>query len=179
MTVNLYSVAERLKQAPWSYPQYDHVYSRASLMTWYLRRSLQWASQLECEENWPFFDIAACIDPNLELDEDLVHDVVASLPPTLPQLALIIRTIRWILKFETLLGGGLADLTSLSHPFEPLILMYERGGAFSRDGAGFVEVDGVSIAVHYEGRSRFRAPKPILAFDSETLDGLDRSETFG
>jgi hypothetical protein len=46
---------------------FDHVRSRARLMREYLRRASWWAQVVHAIEEWPFFDIAAHLAPQVHL----------------------------------------------------------------------------------------------------------------
>lgn len=53
--------------------------SRIALMREYPRRSALWAQALDRMEQWPFFDIAAAVDPEAQVDEELLGSVLDSL----------------------------------------------------------------------------------------------------
>ena len=48
-----------------------HAVSRARLMREYLRRSAWWADYLNATSEWPFFDVAGRLAPNIEPPADL------------------------------------------------------------------------------------------------------------
>jgi hypothetical protein len=58
----------------------------------------------------------------------------------------------------------------LEDPFEPLILMYERGGGFATEN-GFVDVDMAGIPLR-SWRDHLSS-QPIVELDAATLDRLD------
>src|SRR4051812_34686615 len=63
---------ERLQAVDWE--QHDlRTLSRMRLLQEYLRRAAQWAVAVGCESEWPFFDIARCLDPAIRADPELVH----------------------------------------------------------------------------------------------------------
>ncbi|MBC3843629.1 hypothetical protein GXW82_35700 [Streptacidiphilus sp. 4-A2] len=106
----------------------------------FLRRSSLWARELGAD-SWPFFDVAALIDPAVRAPEQAVTEVVAAIPEQQPVIA---RTCQWALHFAALADAGVA-LPDLPHPYAPLLHMYELGGGFLLDGTGFIEIDSGSI----------------------------------
>lgn len=146
----------------------DRTRSRVALMKEYLRRSAWWCTELGSED-WPFCDIAALVDPAVRADADSVRRVEAALAR--PEVPSVVRSsCVWALHFAALRDAGVV-LPGLPDPFEPLILFYERGGAFGRDGTGFIDVDLAGVPV--KTRQDHLVPDPRVRLDRETLDALD------
>ncbi|WP_220270057.1 hypothetical protein, partial [Marinitenerispora sediminis] len=97
------------------------------LMREYLRRRAWWAREVE-GAGWPFGDLAAAIDPAVRADPELVHRVRESFPYWV--FGMVLDTCEWALHFRALQESG-ASLPDLPDPFEPLLLMYERGDGFA------------------------------------------------
>ncbi|MEJ8644089.1 hypothetical protein WKI68_27655 [Streptomyces sp. MS1.HAVA.3] len=85
------------------------------------------------------------------------------------QQPVVLDTVKWALNFAVLsdIRTGLPDLPS---PFESLVLMFERGGTFSLDGSGHIEVDMAAMARGTVEQALERAP---LDLDGTSLDALD------
>jgi hypothetical protein len=56
---------------------FDHARSRAGLMREYLRRASWWAQVVHAIEEWPFFDIAAHLAPQVHAQEELASQLEA------------------------------------------------------------------------------------------------------
>src|SRR4051794_36543569 len=129
---------ERLESVEWE--GHDlHTFSRLLLLDEYLRRAALWASTLGCPEKWPFFDIAACVDPSVRADPRLVQETEARLDEA--GASWYAQEIApWMLHWAELKSRGDIALPDLDDPFEPLLIMFERGGGFYSEH-GFLTVD--------------------------------------
>ena len=149
---------------------YRHRYSRVSLMREYLRRAARWAESLNCTSEWPFFDIAAHVDPTVRADPVLVTRIEKNFEahPAWPPVR---DTSIWALQWAQLKAISPSSIPPhLEDPFEPLILMYERGGGFTTEH-GFVDVDMAGIPLR-SWRDHLSS-QPIVELDAATLDRLD------
>ncbi|MEU2154057.1 hypothetical protein ABZ532_03345 [Streptomyces sp. NPDC019396] len=160
------SVLERLRAIDWSDDSAasDHANSRALLMREYLRRAALWARAYGAEQSWPFFDIAEHVDAKLQVPPDAAtegEEVLAGLAP-----ASLKRTCRAALRWAVLrddLPAGLPD------PYEPLLLMYERGGGYFLEE--YLDLNGVMIMLGNVESNASAAP--FLTLAPTTLDALD------
>jgi hypothetical protein len=148
---------------------YRHAVSRAKLMQEYLRRSARWAAQLNATEAWPFFDIAGHLAPEIEPPAEMAEQL---------EKAIVTRTgwpshrvvARAALRWGALLDAGVPLPAGLEDPFEPLLLMLERGGAYITEG-GFIDLGGSSIL-----RKTWRdhlSSAPVTTLEPVNLDALD------
>ncbi len=148
-----------------------HAVSRARLMREYLRRSARWADYLNATNEWPFFDIAGRLAPDIEPPADLVKQLEESIAGRIgwPSHRTVARAaLRWaaLLDAATPLPAGLED------PFEPLLLMFDRGGAYTTE-AGFIDLGASSVQ-----RKTWRdhlSTEPVTALDPSALDALDEA----
>jgi hypothetical protein len=162
-------MAERLCAIDWT-SHYDRTYSRLLLMREYLRRSALWAQEYGCTEGWPFFDLAACVDPSVRADPEAVgrlNDCLAEIP----LWEVVKETCVWALHWAALTGSKGDQLPRLDDPFEPLVAMYERGGGFSLGGAGFIDID--AAGVRRKTWQDHAKADPVVAIDTTTLDARD------
>jgi hypothetical protein len=145
----------------------DHNGSRLALMREYLRRSAMWAQALGCLDRWPFFDIAVAADPSAKLDDESVEAVLAGLEGR-GLRPIDERVIPYMLNFTTLRDWpqGLPD------PFEPLLMVYERGGSFGRESGLILIGHGDGVPARHPEMHANRAPEPDLS--PAALDALDR-----
>ncbi len=135
----------------------------------YLRRAALWAQAYSSETAWPFFDVTDYVDPNFRLPSELATE----LDEVLSSIASysIRKTCLGAVRLAWLQDQKSATLPDLADLYEPLILFYERGGEFLSDGAGFLELTGVSIkplSLHDNLRTT-----PFLTLGHATLDALD------
>lgn len=158
-------LAGRLASVDWE-GDWERSRSRVELMREFLRRSALWAGELGSED-WPFFDVAALVDPSVRADPQTVEQVAAGVSVHQPVVG---DTCAWALHFAALRDADVG-LPKLPDPFEPLIRMYERGGAFLLDGTGTVQVDAAAIPLATRDQ---RLGQPELSLTVAELDALDR-----
>ncbi|MGW7488989.1 hypothetical protein [Streptomyces sp. NPDC054786] len=163
-TASALMLAERLERVDWD-GSFDRTRSRVALMREFMRRSALWAGETRAGE-WPFFDIAAHIDPEARIDADILEVLAGKIGLQQP---VILETIEWALNFAVL-SDIRADLVDLPSPFQPLVQMYERGGAFSLDGIGHIEVGTAAIP---KGSIEHALERVPLDLDEKSLNALD------
>jgi hypothetical protein len=148
---------------------FDHRRSRAKLMMEYLRRAALWAQELDAARDWPFFDIAAHIAPGVVPPQDLASQLDTLIYehigwPTVQECC------RAALRWAALLDSGRPLPDHLPDPYEPLLLVFERGGGFFTEH-GFIDVDGAAIPP--TTMDKHLAAEPVTSLDPEDLDALD------
>ncbi len=72
------AVVDRLLAVDWD-GEYGQRRSQVALMREYLRRSALWSKHLDAGP-WPFFDIAAAVDPDVRADQAAVDRLEEGLP---------------------------------------------------------------------------------------------------
>ncbi|MET8881586.1 hypothetical protein [Streptomyces rubiginosohelvolus] len=147
---------------------FTHAQSRRLLMHEYLRRSALWAKHFHAETSWPFFDITESINPFFLLPSNMGHELESFLRKV-PYGAR--RTCRGAVQLTAMGPLDINRSEPLPDLYDPLILFYERGGEFLQDGAGFIDLTGISIrmkslAAHLEST-------PFLSLRTTTLDAMD------
>ncbi|MEO3751587.1 hypothetical protein [Streptomyces sp. B6B3] len=163
------TVLERLRVIVWNdWDQaFGHRRSRALLMREYLRRAACWARAYGAERVWPFFDIVEYIDPTVQVDDDVLAelDELSSHMGTLYVRTTCQAAVRWAALREKTEPQP-SDLPDL---YEPLLLMYERGGGFYIEE--FIELNG--IAIRRGNVETNLAATPFLTLAPATLDAMD------
>lgn len=171
MTSHVDTTAKRIMAINWE-GSFARTRSRVALLREYLRRAAWWAEAVKSEE-WPFFDIAHAIKPEVRADPALVKRIETHLAPEMQGILVVHACVR-ALHFAALLDAGvqLPKLPgSAVQPFEPLLVMFERGGGFRTDGSGLIQVD---IAGVPKGTIQSNLKdKPVVALDPAALDALD------
>ena len=161
-------LAERIMVIDWE-GSFDHMRSRAYLMKEYLRRAAWWAKATEAP-GFPFFDIAAAVDPSVRADPSIVGLVETRVKSRLQGLR-VVRACEQALLFAALLDAGTALPEAPAEPYEPLLVMFERGGGFSTEGSGLIEVDSLGIRI---GRLEDNLlEEPVITLDQAALDAAD------
>ncbi|MEU9120036.1 hypothetical protein AB0C96_09265 [Streptomyces sp. NPDC048506] len=163
------TVLERLRAIDWAddAAASDHANSRALLMREYLRRAALWARTYGAEQSWPFFDIAEHVDAELQTPPDVaaeVEEILAGLASTSLK-----RTCRAAIRWAALRDTRDDLPADLPDPYEPLLLMYERGGGYFLEE--YLDLNGVMIRL---GNVESNASvTPFLTLVPATLDALD------
>jgi hypothetical protein len=168
------TVLARLLVIDWNSPlAFDHRQSRARLMKEYLRRAALWATELDGGKPWPFFDIAELIAPDVHPPQEMADQLEAVIDEGIGWPA--VQTVcRAALRWAALLDFGHPIPPVLPDPYEPLLLMFERGGGFTTEH-GFIELDGASVS--RRSIADYLSDEPVLAsLDPDYLDALDVSE---
>lgn len=157
---SLDAVIERLRRVDWATVT-GRRDSRVALMKEFLRRSALYSEACDLADRWPFFDIAASVDPNTP-EVPVPGDLLAiGLPPRVRD------TIRWMLRWAASPPRAHAELPD---PYEPLLLFFERGGGFTVENR-MVDVDSAGIPLR--DRQRYLRGEPFAALDRAALDALD------
>ncbi|BCJ77795.1 hypothetical protein CS0771_73390 [Catellatospora sp. IY07-71] len=158
-------LADRLAAVVWP-EDFTRAYSRMRLMREYLRRSAHWARTLNVPENWPFFDIAECVDPTVHLDEQFAQRFEQRL---IENGALFHHReyCLWALRFSAL-GAVRPDLPD---PFEPLVQVYERGGSFGMEAGTINFVHGLVVSRH--SIEKYLDPELRYDLSEEALARID------
>ncbi|MCX4745567.1 hypothetical protein OG455_08525 [Kitasatospora sp. NBC_01287] len=147
---------------------FEHTRSRAALMREYLRRAALWARWCGAEEAWPFLDLAERVDPGTRAAEDVVDELEEYLAEQVGRHS-IRETCRGAVQWAALRAGSHVELPDLPDPYEPLLLMYERGGGFHIEE--FIDLNGVMVRL--KRLEDHLSPEPVVALDRAALDALD------
>ncbi|MEV4877209.1 hypothetical protein [Streptomyces cyaneofuscatus] len=168
-----FRVLSRLRSVKWDGDwddAYAHVLSRQLLMREYLRRSALWAKVYSAEKVWPFFDITNYAAPKLQLPQDLSQELDEFLRSRL--IGAVKTTCAGAVRLAELKAhDSAAETAGLPDLYEPLLVMYERGGDFMRDNSGALDLTGVSFRAGT--MQDYLGDTPIVTVDASVLDALD------
>ncbi|MEU6894059.1 hypothetical protein ABZ934_20070 [Streptomyces sp. NPDC046557] len=150
----------------------------------YPRRTALWVAELRKDgpppffgtghpDNWPFCDIAARVDPRVRAEEAIAARLDAFLSEHASGF-LVGTVCRAALRWASLPDEALARYPHLPDPFEPLVLLLERGGGFSIEN-GFI--DFIAHRVRLTRWEEHTATPPIPSLTPDALDALDAAET--
>ncbi len=165
-------MVDRLTAINWTdYATGDkHEASRTLLMREFLRRTALWVNFLGGTERWPFFDVAERIDPSVRADPGLIKRLKDFTEENIPEF-IARRMCRAAVHWAELQDCTQARLPDLPDPYEPLVVLYERGGVF------FVENGVADFASRRVPLRTWRAHlsrAPIVQVDPLVLDAADR-----
>lgn len=145
-----------------------HARSRALLMREYLRRAAVWAQAYGAEAAWPFFDLAEYVDPSIVLDAGTSAELDAYIRLHIGTPS-IQDTCRGAVHWAAVRTRTRAELPDLPDMYEPLLLMFERGGGYAI--GQFIDLQGVAIP---QGNLKKNlSTTPFLTLAPATLDALD------
>ena len=178
-TTNIDKAIERIRSISWE-SDFSRQKSQTALLHEHWRRMVKWTEFLNCREQWLFGDLASCIDSNLEIDESKIQKLKQDLELLRMYLHPFIRRVcinfvRW----ETLKeGSSLVEQSNLPDPYEPIILMFERGGIFYTE-SGYFDLSGAGIprptweGIHDNILEIKITPEELDNFDAKSNKGLN------
>ncbi|MBC3843628.1 hypothetical protein GXW82_35695 [Streptacidiphilus sp. 4-A2] len=145
-----------------------HAWSRAALMREYLRRAALWADAYTIDDEWPFLDLAAYVDPTVRADPQLLARLEsfmeAGIGPNAEESC--VAATHW----AALLDARKGSLPDLADPFEPLVTLFERGGGFATENRS---ADFIYSMIRFRNRQHHLSAEPIIALERAVLDEID------
>jgi len=164
-------VLGRLRAITWNDEDaaFDHTSSRVALLREYLRRAALWARAYQADGAWPFFDIAERVDPAIRAQAEVVAELDGYIWDNVG-LPSIERTCRGAVHWAAFRAQARVELPGADDPYEPLLLMYERGGGFSTESNSF---DLTGIMLPTRPLEDYLSTEPVVRLDTHTLDALD------
>lgn len=145
-------------------------YSRAALMEEYFRRAALWLDAYGDTKYWPFLDLAAIVDPAVRADPAVIADIENFIDDASGSSYAMdsgAAAVQW----AALTSTPGVQLRPLPDPFEPLLRLYERGGAGFRLTNGFIDFGMIMVP---RGNWRMHlSPTPVVELNDEALDSLD------
>jgi hypothetical protein len=137
----------------------------------YLRRAAQWAQALDATNQWPFFDIAEHVAPDVQPPADF-SEQLETLISTSVGWPSVDTTCRAALHWASLLDANTPLPSNLADPYEPILLLLDRGGAWTTE-SGFIDL-GASSVLRKTWRDHL-STEPVIALEPATLDALDEA----
>ncbi|MBL1179337.1 hypothetical protein [Pantanalinema sp. GBBB05] len=144
LSESVISVYQRILAITWQ-PDDSQIDIHIALMHEYLRRSSLWAKALNCNGRvTPFFDIADRVAPDVRAEPEIVEALLRHLKQ-IPLNGLVQRTCEWALHWAAISDTSQVKQLTLPEPYEPLLVLLERGGTFRRE-TGWIDIVGHGIA---------------------------------
>ena len=142
-TKNIDKPIERIMSISWE-SDFSRSESQYALFCEFFRRMAKWTEFLGCREQWLFGNLANYVDSNLEIDRSKIDRLEQHLK-NLGLHFLIIRVCINFVYWEMLEKRfSLMKESKLPEPYEPIILMFERGGIFDTEH-GYFDLSGIGI----------------------------------
>jgi hypothetical protein len=165
---NVEQALERLLNIKW---KFDAKRSRSHclLMAEYLRRAVLWAQALQVADYWPFFNIAAVVAPNERVSESSINGLKEQMEQW-PTSFMVKQTCIFYLQWAYVKDLPSIVRLQLPDPFEPLILLYERGGSFTTEH-GFINIGMAGIPVI--DWKQYNSPVAKVELNHEALNQID------
>jgi hypothetical protein len=148
---------------------YERRWSHHALYREYMRRVAIWGQEFGWAISYNllcYTDLATLIQPTNVLPEDVAF-IFEKHPLSLRTRRYFFNALKWAL----LEDSEKTNLFSLFNPYEPIFLIYERGG-FVTGEHGFIEVTGGSFFVGERETSDVLNYSP-LDLSEEVLDAID------
>jgi hypothetical protein len=145
--------------------------SHLRLVKEHFRRMALWAEALNCIEKWPFFDVAAHITPSLRAPEDKVEilgNYLKQLNVGHYMKAECICALHW----AAAQGSPEVSNYLLPPPYEPVLILYERGGTFHKEDGFLIRISD-RLGFSQGKLSDYDRLSPALVLDADTLDQAD------
>ncbi|HEU4328283.1 MAG TPA: hypothetical protein VFS21_34415 [Roseiflexaceae bacterium] len=151
----------------------DKTRSHIALMEEFLRRAALWAQALNAGKEWPFFDIAQRVNPDkranallcAQLDEHVQKHQIS-----LFMRRCLINHLHWLELSEGDLQAR--SLSLLPAPYEPIVVMFKRGGSFWLDSIAIII--GVT-SVWRKPLAEYAGSPALLDLTEASLDAWDGS----
>ncbi len=170
---NAEQMLERLLSVRWE-NTISHAPSNMVLAREYLRRSALWAKTLDCTAKWPLFDVAFEIDSSIRADESMIRKAADHLAQRkLSTLNWVFKTCLWSLHWSTLVDSKGTGQFNLPIPYEPMLVIYERGGSITAE-SHMIDSSGVMGFTRGTLQQYLLAEVPYVELDEEQLDKLDK-----
>jgi hypothetical protein len=149
---------------------FDHARSRARLMREYLRRASWWGKVLHATDEWPFFDIAAHLAPQVHAPEGLASRLEELISTGIGWPS-VVDTCRNALRWAAVLDAAVPIPGHLADPFDPLLWLFKRGGGWTTE-SGFIELAGASVRLRTW--QDHLTTEPIVTLTQSAFDTLDQ-----
>ena len=148
--------------------------SQVALMREFLRRAALWANALDCDGDWPFFSVADALAQRSEaVRSRLKAHGLENFESGFKALGFrASRIAGWFVQWRAIDNLDEVRAFGLPEPYEPAILIFERGGNVQVENRMFQ----FNLASFPMGRVEAYLEKPpFTALDADSLAGQDET----
>ena len=149
-----------------------HEGSQIALMREFLRRMALWARAVGAEAEWPFFSVADTLAERSPVVRERLNSIdLSSLDEALSAATFHPKHLcRWYVEWQLIEDLDDVRAFSLPAPYDPIIVAFERGGAFHVENRMFQF--GTAQFPFGTVRDRVSEP-PITSLDMDSLTHWD------
>jgi hypothetical protein len=159
---------DRLQLIKWGEGEYEHRISNLYLLKEYLRRATLWSKRIASPAALPFYDIPFYIAPSTRVEKELVEIKILKRYLT----PLMFNICEWYLHWTLISETSSVRVYNLPEPYEPLIKLFERGGALSIEN-GYIDVGSASIYFLSDFWKNYDRDEVFVNLDTSELDIID------
>jgi hypothetical protein len=159
------ALLDRLLSIRWTDKCLERV-SQVRLLEEHARRAALWRRRFG--SGWYFADLAFLVAPSVRASQEVLRRFHEGVPHYLS--GNVLHVCENALHYAALQKAGKCP-ADLPNPFEPLIVLFERGSLFSRNGAGFYDMDG--LGVRLRNVDDYLQDEPRAPLDPEQLNDID------
>ena len=165
------TATNRVKDINWN-QKYDHARqgSFIALVREYCRRAAMWTQELQCAPKWPFFDVSRMIQADFT-----DHRIAPFLANIEFRSSLVERVTEWYLLWHSLLDihMDVIEQFNLPPPYEPLIILFERGCTSLKREHNLLYVGTAGLNV--TDWQSYLAVDALTCLGSNVLDQIDQT----
>lgn len=166
---------DRITAVKWEYDA-SRRRSHEALFKEYLRRQVLWLDALDLTDHYPWYDIPQLINEDIRANIDATNRVRQHITLQVMNATMIITGV-----LESALHWmALDEVNALPHdlpnPYEPMVILYERGGTFTVEdmfGRFVIGYDAMGPSLPRGPWRRWYQDQPFVELDATVLDKLD------
>lgn len=171
------TMLQRILSVDWTYDP-SRRRSHEALFKEFLRRQVLWLDALDQMEDYPCYDLATLVNDKVRASMDATNAVRhhlsgCALNSTMILSGVLENTLHWAALEDT----GLIPANKLPPPYEPIVILYERGGTFTIEhmfGRFVIAYDNRGPSLPRSPWRRWHQDEPFVELASTALDALDR-----
>jgi hypothetical protein len=166
---------DRITDVKWEYDA-TRRRSHEALFKEFLRRQVMWLEALDLTDHFPWYDLPQLINEDIRANSDAAnrvrqHITLQVLNPTMIITGVLEAALHW-----AALEEANALPYDLPNPYEPMIMLYERGGTFTVEdmfGRFVIGYDAMGPSLPRGPWRRWYQEEPFVELDDAVLDRLD------
>jgi hypothetical protein len=121
---------------------------------------------------WPMLNYAAYFDSSLELEDEEIDILAEKLQVNGFPLWYSQRVCIYFIHWVTIQNKPEVVEKNIPNPYEPLLILYERGGTFQRDKIGTWEFSSTAFFIGIS--SSHLGSTPVVELDEASLNQADK-----
>ncbi|MCI0714180.1 MAG: hypothetical protein L0154_28755 [Chloroflexi bacterium] len=166
---------DRITAVKWEYDA-SRRRSHEALFKEYLRRQVLWLNALELTDHFPWYDLPQLINEDVRASTDATNWVRKHITFQVMNATMILTGVLEAALHWAALDEAHALPFDLPNPYEPMVILYERGGTFTIEsmfGRFVAGYDALGPSLPRGPWRRWYSKQPFVELDSGVLDRLD------